>query len=126
MVLQFHEAFGLPIGNEPTLAVPRELVALRSNLLNEELREFSAALNHWDVVAVADALGDLVYILYGTAITFGIDLDAVIREVHRANMSKLDANGEPVLRDDGKVLKGPQYRPPNLVAVLGLQPTPRR
>lgn len=121
MVLQFHDAFGLPVSATPTLEISPQLVDLRRALLLEEFTEFSAALNRRDLVGVADALGDMVYVIYGTALTFGIDLDAVVAEVHRANMSKLDPNGAPLLRADGKVLKGPDYRPPQLAAILERQ-----
>ena len=118
MVLQFHDAFRLPVAAAPTLEVPAELVALRENLLSEELDELATAFENRDIVGVADTLGDIVYVIFGTALTFGIDLDAVVAEVHRANMSKLDRNGEPVLRADGKVVKGPDYRPPDIAAAL--------
>jgi predicted HAD superfamily Cof-like phosphohydrolase len=119
MVLEFHETFALPVAPGPTLDVSAELVELRRDLLNEELKELTAALDNRDLIGVADALGDIAYVIYGTALTFGIDLDAVVTEIHRANMSKLGRNAKPVLRSDGKVLKGPDYRPPAIAAVLG-------
>jgi predicted HAD superfamily Cof-like phosphohydrolase len=125
MVLQFHEAFRLPVANAPTLDVPSELLALRWRLLCEEIHELSSAFDRDDLIGVADALGDIVYVLFGTALTVGIDLDAVVSEVHRANMSKLDRNGDPLLRADGKVLKGPDYRPPDIEAALGSQSSPK-
>ena len=70
----------------------------------------------------ADALADVVYVAYGSAVTYGIDLDAVVREVHHSNMSKLDAQGNPILRKDGKVLKSEQYRPPDVRKVIDEQP----
>ena len=73
-----------------------------------------------DLAAIAQELADVVYIAYGTALTYGIDLDAVIAEVHRANLSKLDENGRPLYRSDGKVAKGPRYQPPDIRGVLGL------
>lgn len=122
MVAVFHNAFNLPTQAEPTLEeVPRELLALRTALLDEETAEFSDAANRRDLVAMADALADVVYVSFGTAVTLGIDLDAVLREVHRSNMSKLDELGRPVLRDDGKVLKSPRYTPPDVAAVLDAQ-----
>lgn len=74
-----------------------------------------------DHVEVADALADIVYVAYGTALTYGIDLDAVLQEVHRSNMSKLGPDGRPILREDGKVLKGPGYFPPAIGEVLRTQ-----
>jgi hypothetical protein len=120
LVLEFHETFDLPVAYRPTVDVPPEIIQLRADLLAEELEELDQAIERRDLLAIADALGDSVYVLFGTALTFGIDLDAALREVHRANMSKLGADGRPVLRGDGKVLKGPLYRPPNMQLALGV------
>lgn len=120
MVLEFHTAFRLPVSPVPTVEVPLELVQLRGDLLDEELDELASAILVRDIVATADALADAVYVLFGTAWTFGIDLDAVLAEVHRSNMSKLGRDGRPILRPDGKVMKGPDYRSPDLLGVLGL------
>jgi predicted HAD superfamily Cof-like phosphohydrolase len=121
-VLEFHEAFGLPVAASPgEAAVPAALGELRIDLLVEEVQEFAIAARSGDLVALADALADIVYVTYGAALTYGIDLDAVLREIHRANMSKLGPDGRPVLRADGKVLKPPTYRPPNVGAVLAAQ-----
>ena len=120
LVLEFHEAFDLPVAYRPTVDVPAGLVQLRADLLAEELQEMDDALVRRDVVALADALADVAYVLFGTALTFGIDLDAALEEVHRSNMSKLGADGRPVLRPDGKVLKGSRYRPPDMRRALGL------
>ena len=117
-VLEFHEAFDLPREPLPTAHVGDVLAQLRVRLLREEVEEFADATERLDIVAIADALADIVYVAYGSAITYGIELDAVVREVHRANMSKLDQAGRPVLREDGKVLKSQQYRPPDVTAVL--------
>ena len=114
----FHRAYGLPIRNEPTAAVGPDQVALRQSLIEEEVRELADAAGAGDLVAVADALADIVYVAYGTAHVYGIDLDAVLDEVHASNMTKLGADGRPVRRADGKVLKGPGYRPPDIEAVL--------
>lgn len=121
LVLQFHRAFSLPRNAIPTLDVAPELAALRLRLLAEESQELDDAMRAADLVAIADALGDLTYVLFGTAVTYGIDLEAVVREIHRSNMSKLDSRGRPVLRDDGKVLKSERYAPPDINAVLALQ-----
>jgi predicted HAD superfamily Cof-like phosphohydrolase len=121
-VLQFHEAFGLPVAASPRRAgVPAALAELRIDLLVEEVQEFAEAARGGDLVALADALADIVYVTYGAALTYGIDLDAVLREIHRSNMSKLGPDGRPVLRADGKVLKPVTYRPPNVKAVLAVQ-----
>ena len=117
-VLRFHEAFDLPRSASPTTDIDDDLAQLRLALLREEVSEFAAATAARDLVGLADALADIVYVAYGAALTYGIDLDAVVHEVHRANMSKLDARGRPVLRADGKVLKSPLYRPPAVDAVL--------
>src|SRR5689334_10006208 len=103
-VLQFHRAFGLPGAATPSQAeVPAALAELRIDLLVEEVQEFADAARSGDLVALADALADIAYVTYGAALTYGIDLDAVLREIHRSNMSKLGPDGRPVLRTDGKV-----------------------
>lgn len=95
-----------------------DLVRMRFSLIDEEFNELVDALGNLDIVEVADALADLVYVIYGAALTIGIDLDACIDEVHRSNMSKLDADGKPIFREDGKILKSDLYEPPNLESVL--------
>ena len=115
----FHRAYGLPIREVPTAAVGQDQVDLRQALIEEEVRELADAARVGDLVGVADALADIVYVAYGTAHVYGIDLDAVLDEVHASNMTKLGADGRPVRRSDGKVLKGPGYRPPDIAAVLG-------
>lgn len=117
-VLDFHEAFDLPREPLPTAHVGDALAQLRVRLLREEVEEFADAAERRDLVAIADALADVVYVAYGSAVTYGIDLDAVVREVHQSNMSKLDADGRPFLREDGKVLKSKRYRPPDVGRVL--------
>lgn len=114
----FHRAYGLPIRSEPTEVIGPDQVALRQALIEEEVRELAEAAGVGDLVGVADALADIVYVAYGTAHVYGIDLDAVLDEVHASNMTKLGADGRPIRRADGKVLKGPAYRPPDVRAVL--------
>lgn len=122
LVNAFHRAFGLPRRRSPSLeGVDRALIELRTRLLDEETAEFADAAARRDLVAMADALADIVYVAYGTALSFGMDLDAVLREVHRSNMSKLDESGRPVMRDDGKVLKSPRYSRPDVAGVLAEQ-----
>lgn len=115
-VRAFHEAFAIPVLSAPT--IPADRVALRLALIDEERQELTEALEAGDIVEVADALTDIAYLVYGTALEFGIDLDACFAEVHRSNMSKLGADGLPIFRDDGKVLKGPTYSRPDLAPIL--------
>lgn len=114
-VAEFHEAYGHPIHDEPHIIEP-ELNNLRVDLLSEELDELEIALCQRDKVGVLDALCDLQYVLDGAflALGFAAVKDKAFAEVHRANMSKLGADGKPVRREDGKILKGPSYKPPNL------------
>jgi predicted HAD superfamily Cof-like phosphohydrolase len=121
-VASFHEAFGLPRASRPGTGIPAELAKLRVDLLVEETGEFADATAKGDIVGIADALADIVYVTYGAAVTYGIDLDAALREVHRSNMSKLDDQGRPVYRADGKVLKSSRYTPPDIAGVLSHQP----
>lgn len=120
-VAEFHNAFGLPVRDAPGGEVDRDLAKLRVALLEEEVSEFVTASEKGDLVGIADALADIAYVVYGTALTYGIDLNAVLREVHRSNMSKLDGNGRPLIRGDGKVLKSDRYFPPDIEAVLSHQ-----
>ncbi|EDY46700.1 hypothetical protein [Streptomyces sp. SPB074] len=118
----FHSAFGLVVRETPG-RVDEATAALRRALLAEEFAEADEAAGELadDAGALAhfaQELADLVYVTYGTALTHGIDLDAVLAEVHRANMSKLGPDGSPVRRADGKVMKGPHYRAPDIAAVL--------
>jgi predicted HAD superfamily Cof-like phosphohydrolase len=121
-VREFHETFGVPVMARP--CIPADRVTLRLDILDEERRELTTALEAGDVVEVADALTDMAYLIYGTALEFGIDLNACFAEVHRSNMSKLGADGKPIYRDDGKVLKGPNYSPPDLRQALSRLDSP--
>jgi predicted HAD superfamily Cof-like phosphohydrolase len=105
----------------PSADVDPALARLRVALVEEEVGEFVAASERGDLIGVADALADIVYVAYGTALTYGIDLDAVLHEVHRSNMSKLGNDGKPLIRDDGKVLKSERYFPPDIESILRLQ-----
>lgn len=120
-VLEFHRAFNLPRSTRPRF-VNDDLATLRLDLLREEVAEFADATAIGDLIGIADALADIIYVTYGAALSYGIDLDAAVSEVHRSNMSKLDRDGRPVLRSDGKVLKSDQYSAPDLTAVLRRQP----
>lgn len=121
MVWDFHRAFALPALTRPGAVSDEALAQLRVRLQREETEELAEALEARDLVEVADALADIVYVAYGTAVSFGIDLDAVLAEVHRSNMSKLGPDGSPILREDGKVLKPPTYSRPDIKTVIELQ-----
>lgn len=123
-VREFHVSYELPVADLPSAQVGDEQTALRQSLIEEEVGELREAAAAGDIVGVADALADIVYVAYGSAWVYGIDLDAVLDEVHASNMTKLGADGRPVRRDDGKVLKGPGYRPPDVEGVLGLRDAP--
>jgi predicted HAD superfamily Cof-like phosphohydrolase len=116
MVAEFHRAFGVPSLDRP--GFPDGRVSLRINLITEEFVELLLAIGQRDIVEVADALADLLVVTYGTALEFGIPIDEVFEEVHDSNMSKLDENGKPIYREDGKVLKGPNWRPPDIRHIL--------
>ena len=90
------------------------IIKLRLNLIKEELEEFEQALNDKNLLEVADALTDLLYVTYGAGCAYGIDLDKCFKEVQLANMSKLGKDGKPIFNDKGKVMKGPNYIAPNL------------
>lgn len=121
MVREFHETFGAPIREVPNADIPPAEARLRFALIDEELGEYFEAINAKDIVEIADALGDLLYVVYGAALTYGIDLDAVVDEIHDSNMSKLGEDGKPIYREgDMKVLKGPNFRQPDIARVLGL------
>lgn len=117
LVGDFMEAMGQEVCFVP--AFPEDQVqVLRLDLIAEEFEELKDAMKAEDFIGVADALTDLLYVVYGTGHAFGIDLDSCFAEVHASNMSKLGADGRPIYREDGKVLKGPNYFPPNLTFVL--------
>ena len=116
-VREFHETYGAPIHDgDPTLDIER--LALRLDLIDEEAQELFDAAVQRDLTGVADALGDLVYVIYGMALETGIPLDDVLHEIHASNMSKTGLDGKAVLREDGKVLKGPNYFPPDIAGVI--------
>ena len=119
LVEDFHLAFGLPIASRPTTDVPVALSDLRKRLLAEEAAELFEAIDEGDIEHIAAELADVLYVVYGTALTYGIPLDAAVEEIHRSNMSKLDERNNPIMRHDGKVLKGQRYTPPDLHRVLG-------
>ena len=114
MVKEFHEAFGVTNQEKPGFPDERTR-SLWIDLIDEEFNELIDAENDGDLVAVADALADLDYVINGMALQYGINLDDCFAEVHRSNMSKLGEDGKPIYREDGKVLKGPNYFKPNLL-----------
>ena len=119
-VAKFHEAFGLGEKETPTADLGKEKNLLRYKLMREENEEYLEAANDNDLVEVADALGDMLYILCGTIIEHGMQhkIEEVFDEIQRSNMSKLGADGKPIYREDGKVLKGPNYFKPNINEIL--------
>ena len=119
-VRTFHDAFGIPNAQAPTGAIGDRDSLLRYKLIREENEEYLDAALRGDLVEVADALGDILYILCGTLLKHGLEhkIDEVFREIQRSNMSKLDANGKPIYRDDGKVLKSELYFRPDIAAIL--------
>jgi predicted HAD superfamily Cof-like phosphohydrolase len=107
------ETFGQEIKNKPSFS-SEKINDLRYELIREELDEFKEALKNKDILEVADALTDILYVTYGAGHAFGIDLDKCFEEVQQSNMSKLDENGKPIYNESGKVMKGPSYFKPNL------------
>lgn len=119
-VAEFHTAFGIENNYEPTADLPAEVNQLRYKLMREENEEYLEAAGNNDIVEIADALGDQLYILCGTILKHGLQdkIGEVFREIQRSNMSKLGADGQPIYREDGKVLKGENYFRPNIKAIL--------
>ena len=118
-VSEFHNSFKIPMPGK--LSIPtHDNFAMRQRILQEEIDELKEAGEVEDIVAVADAIVDCMYILIGTAEVFGFSelLEDLFSEVHRSNMSKLDNNGQPIYREDGKVLKGANYSEPKLAKIL--------
>lgn len=120
MVEQFHRAFAIPLRNEPLGQLPAAEYTLRHQLLEEENREYLEACEAGDLVQIADALGDLLYVLMGTMVTHGLQhkMEAVFAEIHASNLSKLDAAGKPIHREDGKVMKSDRFFRPRLAPIL--------
>ncbi len=118
-VHHFHETFKIGNANEPTLINERDYT-LRYNLIKEENDEYLEACQNGDLVEIADALGDQLYILFGTILKHGLQhkIEEVFDEIQRSNMSKLDENGEPIYREDGKILKSNLYFRPNIKAIV--------
>ena len=114
-VKDFHDTFGLSYNDSPKVDLEKKIIELRFNLMKEENEEYIEAARNNDIVEVADALGDMLYILCGTIIEHGMSdiIEDVFDEIQKSNMSKLGEDGNPIYREDGKVLKGPNYFKPN-------------
>ena len=112
-VKNFMETFGQEVKSRPSFSSDK-INMLRYNLIKEELDEFKQALDNSDLLEVADALTDILYVTYGAGHAFGINLDACFEEVQNSNMSKLGNDGKPIYNDQGKVMKGPKYFKPDL------------
>lgn len=119
-VEKFHETYQLLSNHSPTVAIPEAIKTLRYELMKEENEEYKEAVDNNDMVEVADALGDMLYILCGTIITHGMQqkISEVFEEIQRSNMSKLGLDGKPIYREDGKVMKGPNYFKPDIAKIL--------
>ncbi|MDG1915234.1 MAG: nucleoside triphosphate pyrophosphohydrolase family protein [Crocinitomix sp.] len=116
----FHNAFGIENKNAPTHEISPAEGKLRFDLMREENEEYLEAVKDGDLVEIADALGDMLYILCGTILKHGMQhkIGEVFEEIQRSNMSKLDSNGDPIYREDGKVLKSDLYFKPNIKHIL--------
>ncbi|REJ80592.1 MAG: hypothetical protein DWQ44_06900 [Bacteroidetes bacterium] len=121
-VIEFHEVFGLEYRKSPDAMLSERIIQLRHRLMAEENDEYLDACRDNDISQIADALGDKLYILLGTIIAHGLQnkIEEVFDEIHRSNMSKLDANGKPIYREDGKIMKSDRYFLPDIKKVLEL------
>ena len=119
-VIDFHNAFGLGVEQNPKANLPQAISKLRFDLMKEENEEYLEATRANDIVEIGDALGDMLYILCGTIIAHGFQdkIESIFDEIQKSNMSKLGADGKPIYRKDGKVLKGPNYFKPNIEKIL--------
>ena len=116
----FMETFGQEVKKKPSFS-SEKINNLRYDLIKEELEELNEAMKNRDLLEVADALTDILYVTYGAGHAFGIDLDKCFEEVQNSNMSKLDGNSKPIYNEFGKVMKGPSYFKPNLKKILNLR-----
>ena len=112
-VKTFMETFGQEVKNKPSFSADK-INSLRYDLIKEELEELKVAMESKDLLEVADALTDILYVTYGAGHAFGIDLDKCFEEVQNSNMSKLGEDGKPIYNESGKVMKGPKYFKPDL------------
>tara|TARA_B000000532_G_C18599745_1_gene290773 strand:- start:100 stop:471 length:372 start_codon:yes stop_codon:yes gene_type:complete len=116
-VKEFMKTFGQEVLSKPALP-DNKIIKLRLDLIKEELNELEDAIKNKNLVEIADALTDILYVTYGAGHAFGINLDSCFDEVQNSNMSKLDENGNPIYNENGKVLKGPNYFEPNLKKLI--------
>ncbi|MFC4739208.1 hypothetical protein ACFO3U_04310 [Flavobacterium ponti] len=119
-VAEFHTSFGLGVSNEMKADLGKNKNELRFNLMKEENEEYLEAVQNNDLTETADALGDMLYILCGTILEHGLQhkIEEVFEEIQRSNMSKLNHDGKPIYREDGKVMKGPNYFKPDFETIL--------
>ena len=117
-LIEFHEAYGAVVERAPVAEHPQTVRDLREKLIEEEFIELKDALDDKDVLQICKEGADLLYVVLGTMVSYGIPITEVFREVHASNMSKLGDNGKPIYRKDGKVLKGPNYREADIQKVL--------
>lgn len=122
-VRAFHTLYDAPQHHEPTPGLPQmddNRLQLRLDLIEEEFEELKKAVGDRDIIEIADALGDIAYVVCGFAIEAGIDLETVFQEIHASNLTKLGEDGNPVKREDGKILKGPSFVRPDIGTLLGV------
>ena len=115
-VRRFHDAFGIKNNYSPHAVLESDVIDLRHRLMHEENEEYLEACKNGDLVEIADALGDMMYILCGTILSHGLQdkMEDIFEEIQRSNMSKLGDDGKPIYREDGKILKGPKYFKPDI------------
>ena len=119
-VKTFMNTYGQEVKNTPEFPNSK-ILQLRIDLIQEELNELKEAINNKDIIEVADALTDILYVTYGAGHSFGVDLDSCFNEVQNSNMSKLGEDGKPIYNESGKVMKGPKYFKPNIKKIIGLE-----
>ncbi|MFW0871249.1 MAG: MazG nucleotide pyrophosphohydrolase domain-containing protein [Patescibacteria group bacterium] len=119
-LLEFHQSFGAYWQTEANIDIPDEIRQVRKTLISEEAKEVCEAIDNEPLENIAKELADLLYVTYGAIINYGLQdkIEEIFAEVHRSNMSKLGEDGKPVLREDGKVLKGPHYSPADVRSIL--------
>lgn len=118
MIRDFHRAFELLINIQPVAQIPGDVQTLRKKLIEEEFIELQEAIDNEDIVKIADGLGDLLYVVYGAAVSYGIDMEPIFNEIHRSNMSKMWPDGKVHKNELGKVVKPDSYSPADLKPIL--------
>lgn len=116
-VRTFHEQFNCLINNRPTLISDTQALE-RIRLIQEELGELIEAMSKHNLVEIADAIGDLLWVVFGAAVNYGLPITEIFKQIHESNMSKLGEDGEPIIDSGGKILKGPNYTPVNLSWII--------